>query len=88
MSSLDAKRPYGVVLARVLAPHEDLGEDTYHEWVTTDERVRADCLGRSNPRMWSASWVKWVCNNTSCAAFAFVSDEAALQVIREAEESL
>lgn len=74
-------------LAVVKHSHDDLGEDTYHQWTTHDERVRADATGRLNPSMSTANWVKWLCNNTDCTAVAFVSDASALLSIEEAEQS-
>jgi hypothetical protein len=71
---------------RVVIPHEDLGpDDTYHEWITQGQRVKADSRGWPNPRMYSARWTKWVCNNTDCAAFAFVSDDAIRHLLDGAE---
>lgn len=46
----------------------------YHEWVYLDN-FRADSRGRSNPRMYSASWQRWRCNNPECPAWALVADE-------------
>lgn len=76
------------LLAVIKKPHDDLGEDTFHDWITLDERVRADRNGRPNPNMsWRGNWVKWLCNNTDCTAWALVSDAAGLLAIEEAETS-
>lgn len=63
------------VAVRVVNPHIDLGEDTYHEWVTFGERVKANRLGTPNPRMYDVRWTKWLCNNGECPAWALVSDD-------------
>lgn len=79
------------VLVRIVQPHEERPDSPfgdYHEWVCLGERVKADRLGRGNPRMYMANWSKWVCNNPDCFAFAFVSDDLALEAIKEAESSL
>lgn len=57
----------------VRAPHHDLGEDDYHEWVP-GHRVKADSRMRSSPRMWNETATAWICNNTACFALAWVSD--------------
>lgn len=59
---------------RLRAPHIDLGEDDYHQWVTLGRRVKADSRGRLNPRMWDVNWTQWICNNVDCPAEALVHD--------------
>lgn len=75
------------VLAVIKKPHDDLGDDDYHQWIALDERVRADRLGRLNPNISWSHWVKWRCNNTDCTAWALVSDESGLLSIKEAENA-
>lgn len=70
------------VLARIVRAHDDAD---YHEWITFNERVKADKTGRPSPRMHCAYWTRWFCNNTACAAEALVSDDAAKLAIEEAE---
>lgn len=60
---------------RVILDHEDT-EDGYHEWITLGERVRADRLGRRNPRLAFTEWTRWICNSGCCNAEAIVSDVA------------
>lgn len=55
---------------RVLGEHRP--SETYHEWVFGG-LVRADILGRRNPRMHEANWMHMHCNNGACAGEAFVS---------------
>lgn len=61
--------PVRVVVEHVVTP------DGYHEWVNLGERVKANRLGISNPRMWDRRWTKWVCNSGACPAWALVSDD-------------
>lgn len=68
----------GVVIR---APHADLGDDDYHQWVTLGGRVKADVNGRRQPRIWNADWQRWVCNNTECPAVALVSDAAIVALL-------
>lgn len=68
-------------LTRVVIPHDDKLD--YHEWITHGRRVKADCLGRWNPRMHEANWTWWSCNNMDCAALGFVSDDAARVLLDE-----
>lgn len=70
-------------LLRVVVGHEPTA-DGYHEWITLGERVRANRLGISNPRMWDARWTKWICNSGSCPAWALVSDEAVAVLLERA----
>jgi hypothetical protein len=69
--------------ARVVIPHRE--QLDYHEWITFGDRVRANRLGVSNPRMMFADWTRWTCNNTECPALAFVSDAGVRTLIAAAE---
>lgn len=44
----------------------------WHQWITNGEMVKANSRGIPNPRMHEANWVKVVCNNPDCAAWALV----------------
>lgn len=76
------------VLAVIKRPHDDLSEGDFHQWISLDERVKADRNGRLNPRIFGlGNWVKWRCNNTECRAWAIVSDANGLLAIEEAESA-
>lgn len=53
--------------------HDDLGEDTYHEWILTGERIKADKRGHHNARMTYADWLEVKCNNPDCLALAIIN---------------
>lgn len=72
---------------RIVRPHEDLPDSDYHEWISFGERVRADRLGRPHPRIISAEWVKWICNEPSCDAWALVKDDAVRALLDAAASS-
>lgn len=61
------------VAVRIVQPHIET-EDGYHQWVTLGQRVKANRLGYSSPRMCFTEWTKWVCNSGDCPAWALVSD--------------
>lgn len=69
---------------RVLHGHVDLGLDEYHEWITLGGRVKADRLGRPNPRIIDTQWALWSCNNGDCMAQALVHDSAIARLIEAA----
>jgi hypothetical protein len=55
--------------------HEEIGDyPQYHEWIYVRD-VRVDRRGHPNPRMASADWQFWRCNNTDCPAEAFVNNQ-------------
>jgi hypothetical protein len=64
---------------RVVTTHEDLGEDTYHEWFLTHEKVRANSLGVISPRAIFALWTKFRCNNPDCAGWGLAQADLMLQ---------
>lgn len=69
---------------RIVHPHDDL-ECDYHEWYNEGRRVKANCLGIPNPRMYSTYWTRWRCNNVDCRALAYVNDRAVQRMIKGAE---
>jgi hypothetical protein len=69
---------------KVQAPHDDLGDDDFHEWVQIGPNVQADRLGRLNSRMMTADWQPWVCNNPDCRGRALVHLDAIEALIRAA----
>jgi len=69
------------IRARLVTPHQDLGpDDDYHEWIV-DKFMKANCRGYGNPRMWSANWLKVICNNTDCAGWGLVNKAAVLDLL-------
>lgn len=74
---------------RILHPHVEgvSGPDwpDYHEWITLGGRVKADVNGRLNPRIVSARWTLWSCNNSDCPAEAIVIDDAIVRLIEATE---
>lgn len=74
------------IRVRVVRAHDDLGEDDFHEWVQIGERVKADRLGRPNPRMWCADWQPWICNNPDCRGSVLVHLDAVQDLIVRAIE--
>lgn len=66
-------------------PPEDPNVIDYHEWVYLGGRVKADRLGRRNPRMWSSNWMLWICNNPDCVGMAIISLEHISRMILRAE---
>lgn len=79
-------------LVRLVHPHNIASPDDptfeYHEWIITNDFVRANINGVHNPCMYyGKDWVKAVCNNPDCYAFAFINVLAVLESkfpIREA----
>ena len=64
---------------RLLHPHDDLGEDTYHEWWGPTAFRYRDKIGRGNRG--SYRWSVWVCNNPGCTAEAILSPSALLDLV-------
>lgn len=87
---MDSPRTEPASVARdvlVKHPHDDLSDDTYHEWVTLGERLLLDALGRPNPRRRGpANWTVWICNNTTCAGRVLVCDAAIRRLVTEAAD--
>lgn len=63
------------------------GEWEFHEWYFTGKDVKADRLGRHNPRMWDAGWWAVRCNNTECTARAIINKEDVLGLLPPAPQS-
>jgi hypothetical protein len=61
------------IRAHVWYEHDDLGPGVYHQWVLSDERVKADSLGRQNANMYEANWIKARCGNPDCVATAIIN---------------
>jgi hypothetical protein len=71
-----------IVKARVVTPHEDLGEDTFHEWVIWGD-FKGDSRGVSHPHMMYANWLKVRCNNPDCAGWGVVNKDAVTALLDE-----
>lgn len=72
------------VRVRVITPHQHMGDiPDYHEWIY-DRPIKCDRNGRPTPRIWSANWQEWICNNTDCPAFALVSNDVVRELIEAA----
>lgn len=56
---------------RVEHPHDDLADDTYHEWVHLGETSYRDALGRPNNGS-GYEWQVFICNNGQCHGVALV----------------
>lgn len=64
--------------------HQAVGDaPDYHEWVYMNP-IKCDRRGRPNPRMYSADWQFWRCNNVDCPAEAVVSNDAIRSLIEAA----
>lgn len=62
---------------RLVQEHIDTGDwspeqPDWHSWVQLGEFVKANVNGIPNPRMYEANWLKVVCNNPECPAWALV----------------
>ena len=68
--------------ARVVLGHDE--SLPYHEWITTGRMAKANVNGVSNPRMYTADWVKVECNNPDCAAWAVVDPAWLIQTLHPA----
>jgi hypothetical protein len=71
-----------IVKARLVWPHEDLGEDTFHEWIIQGD-FKGNSRGVSNPNMSYANWLKVRCNNPDCAGWGAVNKEAVVALLEE-----
>jgi len=71
-----------ILKARLVWPHLELSEDTYHEWVITGEFV-GDSRGVSHPGMTYANWFKVECNNAGCGGWGVVNKEAVTHLLDE-----
>ena len=71
-----------IVKARLVWPHADLGEDTYHEWYIAGDFI-GDSRGVSHPGMSYANWLKVQCNNPDCSAWGVVNKEAVTGLLDE-----
>ena len=61
---------------RVVYDHNRVGDiPDYHKWVTLNRRIKADCNGKPAPRMVTANWSEYVCNNPDCYGTAWVHDD-------------
>ena len=60
---------------RLVRPHIDARTDDeyddWHQWINATW-TKADSLGRRNPRMYEANWMRVICNNPDCPAEALV----------------
>ena len=75
-------------LVLIRHPHEHNGDaPAYHEWVYMGQKIKADSRGRDNPRMYTAPWQKWICNNPDCPGVGLVHDQAVQGLLEAAEES-
>ena len=68
---------------RLLQDHDDLGEDAYHEWFLTNDRVKANALGVPNERMAFSTWTVFRCNNSDCGGNGIAQTEKLLQAALE-----
>jgi hypothetical protein len=59
----------------------------FHEWYFNGRNMKADRLGRANPRMYSADWLVVVCNNAHCGALAIINKEDLLGMLPPAPQS-
>lgn len=59
----------------------------FHEWYFNGQDVKADRLGRRNPRMIQADWMVVRCNNSACPALAIVNKEDVLGLLPPAPQS-
>lgn len=62
----------GGVRWKIRIPHRLAGDDLFHEWWWSGEPVKADTLGRRNPRMWNAAWAQVRCIQVDCPAEALI----------------
>jgi len=69
----------------VKSDHDDLGEDTFHDWYFPGKRINADRAGRV--RQDSIGWGQWwrvECNNMRCDAWGILRTEAIMALTEAA----
>lgn len=89
MSDSGSRAAYGVVLARIVTPHDHAVALDYHEWITLGDRLALDRAGRRNARMMQVeNATEWRCNNPDCPGVAWVPDAGIVSLIEEAEASV